>query len=289
MKRQIGVADELARVWNAPMCVDKLFYDPDLTEAKEESRLFRESSARTGVKFVENFMSAASPGIVSTTMLLWPSNPAYPTEADYVMGIAKELKKEYDYIVSQGYILQLDAPDLAMERVIMFGDQPLRTFLERVELHIEAMNVALADIPRDRVRLHVCWGNWNGPHQDDVEMADLLPLLYKARVGALSIPVGNPRHAHEIGTFKKLPLPDGMALIPGVIDVTTNYLEHPQLVANRICEAVEAVGDRERIIAGTDCGFGTFASYEFIAEDIVWAKLAALSEGAKLATKRLWG
>ncbi|MEO8669201.1 MAG: epoxyalkane--coenzyme M transferase [Bauldia sp.] len=289
MKRQIGVADELAKVWNAPMCVDQLVYDPDLTEAKEESQLFRESSARTGVKFVENFMSAASPGIVSTTMLLWPSNPVYPTEADYVMGIAKELKKEYDYIVSQGYVLQLDAPDLAMERVIMFGDQPLGTFLERVELHIEAMNVALADVPRDRVRLHVCWGNWNGPHQDDVDMADLLPILYKARVGALSIPVGNPRHSHEIGTFKQMRLPDGMALIPGVIDVTTNYLEHPQLVANRICEAVDAVGDRERVIAGTDCGFGTFASYEFIAEDIVWAKLAALAEGAKLATKRLWG
>jgi 5-methyltetrahydropteroyltriglutamate--homocysteine methyltransferase len=289
MKRQIGVADDLAKVWNAPMCVDKLVYDPDLTEAKEESRLFRESSARTGVKFVENFMSAASPGIVSTTMLLWPSNPVYRTEADYVMGIAKELKKEYDYVVSQGYVLQLDAPDLAMERVIMFGDQPLSVFLDRVELHIEAMNVALADVPRDRVRLHVCWGNWNGPHQDDVEMADLLPLLYKARVGALSIPVGNPRHAHETATFKQLPLPDGMVLIPGVIDVTTNYLEHPQLVANRICEAVDAVGDRERVIAGTDCGFGTFASYEFIAEDIVWAKLAALSEGAKLATKQLWG
>jgi 5-methyltetrahydropteroyltriglutamate--homocysteine methyltransferase len=120
-------------------------------------------------------------------------------------------------------------------------------------------------------------------------LADLLPILYKAKVGALSIPFGNPRHAHEIGTFKTMKLPDGMAVIPGVIDVTTNYLEHPQLVANRICETVEAVGDRERVIAGTDCGFGTFASYEFIAEDIVWAKLAALSEGAKIATTRLWG
>jgi len=289
MRRQIGVSDELAKVWNAPQCVDALSYDENLTEAKEESQLFRESSQRTGVKFVENFMSAASPGIVSATMLLSPSNPVYKTDEDYVMAIARELKKEYDYIVSQGYVLQLDAPDLAMERVIMFGDQPLNVFLDSVDLHIAAMNVALADIPRDRVRLHVCYGNWNGPHQDDPDLADLLPHLYKANVGALSIPFGNPRHEHEIGVFKKLPPPDGMVIIPGVIDVTTNYLEHPELVANRICATVDAVGDRERVIAGTDCGFGTFASYEFIAEDIVWAKLGTLAEGARVATKRLWG
>jgi 5-methyltetrahydropteroyltriglutamate--homocysteine methyltransferase len=139
------------------------------------------------------------------------------------------------------------------------------------------------------VRLHVCWGNWNGPHQDDVEMEVLLPLLYKAKVGALSIPLGNPRHEHETVAFKKLPLPKDMLLIPGVIDVTTNYLEHPEVVANRLCAAVDAVGDRERGIGGTDCGFGTFTSFEFIAEDVVWAKLQALSDGAAVATKRLWG
>ena len=234
-------------------------------------------------------MSAASPGIVSTTMLLSPNNLDYKNYAEYVLGIARELKKEYEYVVSQGYVLQLDAPDLAMERVIMFGDEPLNVFLDRVALHIEAINLAVADIPRDRVRLHVCWGNWNGPHQDDVDMVDLLPILYRAKVGALSIPVGNPRHEHETETFRKLPLPSEMLLIPGVIDVTTNYLEHPEVVANRICAAVSAVGARERVIGGTDCGFGTFASYEFIAEDIVWAKLKALSEGAAIATKRLWG
>jgi 5-methyltetrahydropteroyltriglutamate--homocysteine methyltransferase len=288
MKRQIGIADDLAKVWNAPQAVDKLHYDPTLREAKEESAAYQASLKRTGVKFTESFMSAASPGIVSTTMLLSPSNAVYKTDRDYVMGIARELKKEYDYVVSQGYILQLDSPDLAMERVIMFGDQPLKVFLDRVALHIEAMNVAIADIPRDKVRLHVCWGNWNGPHQDDVDMKDLLPILYKAKVGALSIPVGNPRHEHETEVFRKLKLPKDMILIPGVIDVTTNYLEHPEVVANRICAAASAVGDRERIIAGTDCGFGTFASYEFIAEDVVWAKLKALSDGAKIASKRLW-
>jgi 5-methyltetrahydropteroyltriglutamate--homocysteine methyltransferase len=289
MNRQIGVSEDLARVWNAPQAVDRVEYDSALTEAKAESAAFQAALKRTGVSFAENFMTAASPGIVSTTMLLSPQNPIYKTDADYVMAVARELKKEYDYVVSQGYILQLDAPDLAMERVLMFGDQPLGTFLDRVALHIDAINVAVADIPREKVRLHVCWGNWNGPHQDDVDVETILPILYRAKVGALSIPLGNPRHEHETGAFKKMPLPKDMLLIPGVIDVTTNYLEHPELVANRLCDAVAAVGDKERVIGGTDCGFGTFASYEFIAEDIVWAKLQALTDGARIATKRLWG
>jgi 5-methyltetrahydropteroyltriglutamate--homocysteine methyltransferase len=289
MARQIGVSDELARVWNAPQAVGKLAYDATLSEAKAESTAYKASLKRTGATFAEDFMTAASPGIVSTTMLLAPNNAEYKNDAEYVMGIANELKKEYQYIVGEGYVLQLDAPDLAMERVIMFGDQPLNTFLDRVALHIDAINVAVADIPPEKIRLHVCWGNWNGPHQDDVDMIDLLPILYKAKVGALSIPLGNPRHEHETEVFKKLPMPKDMLLIPGVIDVTTNYLEHPDVVANRICAAVAAVGERERVIGGTDCGFGTFASYEFIAEDVVWAKLKALSDGAKVATKRLWG
>jgi 5-methyltetrahydropteroyltriglutamate--homocysteine methyltransferase len=222
-------------------------------------------------------------------MLLAEDNPDYKTDREYVLSVARELKKEYDYIVSQGHILQLDAPDMAMERVIMFGDQPLGSFLERVELHVEAINIALADIPPEKARLHVCWGNWQGPHQDDVAVDELLPILYQAKVGALSIPLGNPRHEHETVSFKKHPLPDGMLLIPGVIDVTTNYLEHPEVVANRICAAVDAVGDRSRVIAGTDCGFGTFASYEFVASDVAWGKMGALVEGAALATKRWWG
>ena len=193
MARQIGVSDELARVWNAPQAVGKLEYDQSLSEAKSESAAFKASLKRTGSKFTEDFMTAATPGIVSTTMLLAPNNPAYKNDAEYVMGIANELKKEYEYIVGEGYILQLDAPDLAMERVIMFGDQPLKSFLDRVALHVDAINVAIADIPPEKVRLHVCWGNWNGPHQDDVDVADLLPILYGAKVGALSIPLGNPR------------------------------------------------------------------------------------------------
>jgi 5-methyltetrahydropteroyltriglutamate--homocysteine methyltransferase len=287
--RQIGATDDLAKVWNAPEAQEELHYDDTLSGARSECALFAEGLAACDGEFTETFMTAASPGIVTTTLLRAENNKAYANDREYVLAVAKEMKKEYDYVVSQGHILQLDAPDLAMERVIMYGDKPLGEFLERVELHIEAMNIALADVPRDRVRLHVCWGNWQGPHQDDVPVQDLLPILYQANVGALSIPLGNPRHEHECVAFRDLPLPDGMALIPGVIDVTTNYLEHPEVVANRICNIVDAVGDKSRVIAGTDCGFGTFASYEFVAHDVVWAKLGALADGAKIASARLWG
>ena len=289
LSRQIGISENLARVWNAPQATGAVSYDDTLSGVAAECDAFARCLARQPEGFEEAFMTAASPGIVTTTLLRAESNPAYPADRDYVLGVAQALKKEYDYVVSQGYILQIDAPDLAMERVIMFGERPLGDFLERVELHVEAMNLALADIPREKVRLHVCWGNWQGPHQDDVPVDELLPILYRAKAGALSIPLGNPRHEHETAVFKTQPLPDDMVLIPGVIDVTTNYLEHPKLVANRICAAVEAVGERSRVIAGTDCGFGTFASFEFVANDVAWAKLGALAEGAAIASQRLWG
>lgn len=287
--RQIGTSENLARVWNAPQALDAARYDETLSGVTAECDAFARCLARQPQAFEDVFMTAASPGIVTTTLLRSESNPAYAADRDYVMGVARELKKEYDYVVSQGYILQIDAPDLAMERVIMFADRPLGDFLERVELHVEAMNVALADIPPEKVRLHVCWGNWQGPHQDDVPVEELLPILYRAKVGALSVPLGNPRHEHETAAFKQRPLPDHMVFIPGVIDVTTNYLEHPQVVANRICASVDAIGERSRVIAGTDCGFGTFASFEFVATDVAWAKLGALVDGAAIATRRLWG
>lgn len=287
--RQIGVSENLARVWNAPQALDAVHYDETLSGVGAECDAFARCLARQDKGFAETFMTAASPGIVTTTLLRAEDNPAYAADRDYVMGVAQALKKEYDYVVSQGYVLQIDAPDLAMERVIMFADRPLGDFLERVELHVEAINLALADISPEKVRLHVCWGNWQGPHQDDVPVDELLPILYRARVGALSVPLGNPRHEHETAAFRKQPLPDHMMFIPGVIDVTTNYLEHPELVANRICASVEAIGERSRVIAGTDCGFGTFASFEFVATDVAWAKLGALAEGAAVATRRLWG
>lgn len=288
MARQIGVAEDLARVWDTAEAQQAVHYEDSLAGVTAELDAFERGLANHP-KPAETFMTAASPGVVTTTMLRGEHNPAYRTDRDYVLAVAKEMKKEYDAIVARGHLLQLDAPDLAMERVVMFGDAPLGTFLERVELHVEAINLALADIPPEKVRLHVCWGNWQGPHQDDVPVDELLPILYRANVGALSIPLGNPRHEHETDAFKQHPLPAGMLLLPGVIDVTTNYLEHPQVVANRICAAVDAVGDRERIIAGTDCGFGTFASYEFVAPDVAWAKLGSLTEGAAIASKRIWG
>ena len=288
MARQIGVAEDLARVWDTAEAQQAVHYEDSLAGVTAELDAFDRGLAHHP-KPAETFMTAASPGVVTTTMLRGEHNPAYRTDRDYVLAVAKEMKKEYDAIVARGHLLQLDAPDLAMERVVMFGDAPLGTFLERVELHVEAINLALADIPPEKVRLHVCWGNWQGPHQDDVPVDELLPILYRANVGALSIPLGNPRHEHETVAFKQHPLPEGMLLLPGVIDVTTNYLEHPQVVANRICAAVDAVGDRERVIAGTDCGFGTFASYEFVAPDVAWAKLGSLSEGAAIASKRIWG
>jgi 5-methyltetrahydropteroyltriglutamate--homocysteine methyltransferase len=251
--------------------------------------VFADSLKRSRKKFVETFVTAASPGIVSTTMLRYEKNPVYKTDADYVLALAKELKREYEYIVKQGHILQIDAPDLAMERQFMFQGRPLKEFLKRVELHIKAMNIALANIPAKKARLHVCWGNWDGPHIDDVELAPLLPLLYEAKVGALSIACANPRHQHDWRALKDNPPPERMILIPGLIDVTTNYLEHPEAIADRIYKFVNVMGDKERVIAGADCGFSTFANYVMVAEDVVWAKLKMLSEGAKIASKRLYG
>ncbi len=277
------------KVWNAPQAQTKVTYEEDLADIRFEMELFADSLKSASSSFLETFVTAAPPGIISTTMLRAEDNPDYPSDREYILDLATEMKKEYDYIAAQGHVLQLDAPDLAMERQFMFQDRPLDEFLERIALHIEALNIACADIPPEQVRLHVCYGNWDGPHIDDVELEPLLPILYEAKVGALSLSCANPRHAHDHKYLRKNPLPDSMALMPGLIDVTTNYLEHPEWVADRICEFVDVVGDRERVIASTDCGFGTFASYTFVAEDVVWAKLQMLTEGARIATKRLWG
>jgi 5-methyltetrahydropteroyltriglutamate--homocysteine methyltransferase len=287
-KRLARPGELTAKLFNCFQCQRAVRYQPDLADAKIELRAFAEALDRNRKKFVETFVTAASPGIITTTFLRDERNPDYTTDKEYVYGVAKEMKKEYDYIVSQGHILQLDAPDLAMERSFMFQERPLGEFLDRIKIHIDAMNVALADIPPEKVRLHVCFGNWDGPHIDDVELAPLLPIIYKAKVGAISIACANPRHQHDWKTLKKIPPPRGMLLIPGVIDVTTNYLEHPEVVADRIEMFVEVMGgDQSRVIAGTDCGFSTVAGYTMVAEDVVWAKLRALADGAAIATRRL--
>jgi 5-methyltetrahydropteroyltriglutamate--homocysteine methyltransferase len=287
-KRTWSGTEDQPKILTCPQATDKVRYDPELRDARFELDRFNLALAGAHGSFSETFVTAISPGMISVVNLRSEDNPAYPTDRDYVLDVAREMKKEYELIVSQGHLLQLDAPDLAMERQFMFQDRPLDEFLERVELHVEAINIALADIPREKVRLHVCFGNWDGPHIDDIDLAPILPLVYKAKVGGLSLSCANPRHQHEYKAVKSNKPPPEMALLPGVIDVTTNYLEHPEVVADRICQWVDAVGDRERVIASTDCGFGSFAAFAFVAEDVCWEKLRMLTEGAKLATKRLW-
>ena len=235
-------------------------------------------------KPADAFMTAASPGIIATTLM----NAHYDSHEAYVFALARQMKKEYERI-ARDFVLQIDAPDLAMERTILFQDKSVPEFLAIAEMHVAAINEAVSGIPRDRIRVHCCWGNWEGPHVDDVPMAEVLPLLYGAKVGALSIEFANPRHQHEYAALRRAKLPPEFLLLPGVIDSTTNYVEHPEVIANRICEAVDAVGDRSRVIASSDCGFGTFAGDEMVAEDVVWAKLKSCCEGADIATKRLWG
>ena len=273
-----------AKVFNAPQAIAEVEYD-DLSAVQDECAMFLRCTDQTPGAFTERFMTAASPGIIATTML----NAYYDSHAAYVLAVAEQMKKEYEYIHAQGVLLQLDAPDLAMERTFLFQDQTLAEFQKTIEVHIEAVNRATEDIPADRIRLHICWGNYDGPHNHDVPLTDILPILYQAKVGALSIELANPRHQHEYKAFQQHPLPDSMLLIPGVIDSTTNYIEHPEIVADRICQVADAIGDRSRIIAGSDCGFGTFAGWEMVPESVVWAKLRACAEGARMASRRLWG
>lgn len=272
-----------AKVFNAPQAVAEVRYE-DRSGVQQECALFARCTAQAPRKFTERFMTAASPGIIATTML----NAYYDSHERYVFAVAEQMKKEYEYIHAQGLVLQLDAPDLAMERTFLFQDKSVREFQQIAEMHIAALNSAIQNIPADRVRLHVCWGNYDGPHNHDVPLEDILPILYQAKVGALSLEMANPRHQHEYKVLKKHRLPDAMILIPGVIDSTTNYIEPAEVVADRVCQVVEAIGDRSRVIAGSDCGFGTFAGWEMVAEGVVWAKLKACSEGARIATQRLW-
>jgi len=270
-----------ARINDAPQAVAEVAYT-DLAEATAECELFRRAPG--GDKFAEAFMTAASPGVIATIML----DAYYGSHERYVMALARQMRREYALIVERGFVLQLDCPDLAMERARFFQDEPLEGFLAAVALHIAAINEAIAGLPADRVRLHLCWGNYDGPHTHDVPLEPLLPIVYRAKVGALSLPLASPRHQHELQAFRRHPLPDGLLFIPGVVDSTTNVVEHPEVIADRIVAAAETIGDRARVIAGVDCGFGTFAGSQLVEESVVWTKLRALREGADLATRRLW-
>jgi 5-methyltetrahydropteroyltriglutamate--homocysteine methyltransferase len=272
-----------SRHQNAPACQGELRY---LDHAPLEREIARfKSIAETTAAFAEGFMTAPSPGIVASTML----NAYYPSHEAYLAAIARELRHEYHAIHRAGLILQIDAPDLAMERTMLFRHLTDAEFVKQCEAGVAAINAGIEGIPRERVRLHVCYGNWEGPHIHDIALETILPVLYQARVGALSIELGNPRHAHEHAALKANPLPKDMLVLPGVIETTSNFVEHPHVVAGRIEAAVAAVGDRERVIASTDCGFGTFANREWVIEPVVWLKLQALREGAAIASSRLWG
>lgn len=266
---------------NAPEAQSEVKY-LDLKPIENELARVKNIAGKT---FPEMFMTAASPGIIASTML----NAHYKSNDEYLDVLSREMSKEYQAIHKAGLLLQIDAPDLAMDRTMFHRDLSDTAFVKEVEKQVDAINRAIDGIPADRVRLHICYGNWEGPHINDVPLATILPALYGAKVGALSIEFSNPRHAHEYAAFKRHPLPKSMLLLPGVIETTSNFVEHPEVVARRIEEAVSAVGDRERVIASTDCGFGTFTNREWVVEPVVWLKLKSLREGADIASTRLWG
>ena len=253
----------------------------------DECRHFNAVLAKNPDAFVEPFMSAPSPGILATAV----RNEHYDTLANYLAALGRALQVEYEAIVRNGLLLQIDAPDLALERHITWKDKPTAEFVAFVELTVATINRALANVPRDRVRLHVCWGNSESPHDSDVPLEDILPTLQQANVGGFVLPFANPRHAHEFKCFAKHPLADDQVLVAGVIDSLTNFVEHPEVVADRIERVAAVVGDPTRVLAGTDCGFDTSAGWGRVAEDVVWAKLTSLRDGARLASERLfaWG
>jgi 5-methyltetrahydropteroyltriglutamate--homocysteine methyltransferase len=231
----------------------------------------------------EVFMSAASPGVIS----LFFRDDHYRSHETYLFAIAEAMRQEYETVARAGFVLQLDCPDLAMGRHIQFAGLSLEEFRKMARLHIAALDHAVANIPPEQLRLHLCWGNYEGPHHYDIPLADLLDLVFLARPQGISFEAANPRHAHEWKVFERMKLPKDKVIIPGVLDSTTNFIEHPELVAERIGRYARLVG-RENVIAGTDCGFGTWVGQAAVDPDIVWAKLASLAEGARLASREFW-
>ncbi len=232
---------------------------------------------------VEGFMNAASPGVIA----LFQPNHHYDSHEAYLEALAVAMRAEYEAIVAAGFILQLDSPDLGLGRHMLFKGKPDAEYQRLANLHVDMLNEALTNIPSEKVRLHVCWGNYEGPHHHDAPMEVVLPIALRAKPQALLFESSNPRHAHEWEVFAQADIPEDKILVPGVIDSTTNFIEHPRLVAQRITRFADIVG-RERIMAGTDCGFSTFAGFGAVDEDIVYAKLGAMVEGAAIASKTLW-
>ncbi|HZD10031.1 MAG TPA: cobalamin-independent methionine synthase II family protein [Candidatus Binatia bacterium] len=283
-RRQALGSDERVDLLRAPKTIGDVQYvnaDPIVRETRQLQELL---ATRSG-QFQQAFVSSPSPGIVAAAM----QNEHYDDLESQVNAIAGALRTEYTAIAGAGFILQIDAPDLALERHTLFQDKPLVEFLTFVNIVVAAINGALQGIPREQVRLHVCWGNYEGPHDCDVPLEDIWPAVSQVNAGAFMLSMANPRHAHEYRLFEDPAFLGDRNLIPGVIETTTNYIEHPAVVADRIERIAEAVGDPRRIVAGTDCGFETAAGSKMVVEEVVWAKLRALSEGAAIASKRLFG
>jgi 5-methyltetrahydropteroyltriglutamate--homocysteine methyltransferase len=266
---------------NRPCCNGPVRRRRGMAEADTDIANFQ--AALQGAKVEEAFMTAASPGVVS----MFLGNTHYKTEEEFLWAVAEAMKPEYEAIARAGFVLQLDCPDLAMTRHREFADRPLEEFRKYAALHIEVLNEATAGIPPDRMRVHLCWGNYPGPHHRDVPLADIIDLILTVRAHGLSFEAANSRHEHEWQVFEGRKLPDGKLLIPGVIESMSNRIEHPELVAQRLVRFAKAVG-RENVMGGSDCGFGTFVGVALVEPEIAWAKLASLAEGARLASKELW-
>jgi len=231
----------------------------------------------------EAFMSAASPGVIS----LFFRNDYYKDQETYLYAIAEAMREEYECVAGAGIVLQIDCPDLGMGRHIQYADLSLAEFRKRARLHVEALNHALRNVPAEQLRIHLCWGNYEGPHHHDVALADVIDVVLLAKPQAISLEAANPRHAHEWALFEKLKLPEGRILIPGVIESKSNFIEHPELIAQRIARYAHLVG-RENVVAGSDCGYGTWVGQAAVDPDVVWAKLAAMAEGARIASRQFW-
>jgi 5-methyltetrahydropteroyltriglutamate--homocysteine methyltransferase len=283
-RRQAMGSDERVDLLKAPKALAEVRY-VDTAPIAQECRQLRQLLDEAPGGFSEAFISAPSPGIIAAGM----QNDYYENIETYVQAIGAALRSEYTAIAAAGFILQIDAPDLALERHTLFQDRPLADFLAFVRIVVATINGALQGIPREQVRLHVCWGNYEGPHDCDVPLEDIWPDVAQINAGAIMLSMANPRHAHDYHFFENPALLGDRLLIPGVIDTTTNYVEHPLVVADRIEAVARAVGDPRRIIAGTDCGFETAAGSKMVVEDVVWAKLQSLSAGAAIASKRLLG
>ncbi|MGH8150012.1 MAG: cobalamin-independent methionine synthase II family protein, partial [Steroidobacteraceae bacterium] len=240
------------------------------------------AGARTAARPVEAFMNAASPGVIA----FFQPNDYYPTQDAYLEAVADAMRAEYEAIAASGVLLQIDAPDFGMGRHTLYKQRTAEEYLSHAAIHVEVLNHALRNVPAERARMHICWGNYAGPHHHDIPLEQLLPVVVKAKPQALLFEAANPRHEHEWTVFREQPIPADKILIPGVISTTTNYVEHPLLVAERLCRYADAVG-AHRVMAGTDCGFGTFAGFGPVDPDVAFMKLAALADGAAIASRRL--